>query len=492
VLASRIKQLSKDSLIYGIGGALARSIGIILVPLYTHYFATDQYGIYGNVVSVATLITTLLIFGLDAATSIYFFDSDAPDTRREVTAVWLYATLIVSIPICVLLLPLSGLLSNLAGPNDSYAGWVALAVVNVPFVLLSTVFVNVLRLYFQARAYVAVTLFTAALNLALTVWMVAVLHWGIPGTLIASLISSIAGSIPGLILTRHYYALRLNRELLGKMLRIGWPMMLASLALVLNNTANGFFLLHLISANETGVFSIALRITALASVLMTAFQLAWSPYSLSIASAPDAKRTYAKVLTYYIIGFGGFALALGLFGREILTLVDSRHLGYAEGYKVLGLLAYATILTGAYYITNIGSNIAKKTTNISWTTMAAAATNIVLNLALIPWLGMVGSALASLSVSLLTAWLIYRVSQREYPIPFEMGKVGLTIALGLALMALGLAVDSGQWWLDALIKLGILVVYVFTLPLLGIITSRELSIAQGAVMRRLRRQRTEI
>ncbi len=489
MLASRIKQLSKDSLIYGIGGALARSIGIILVPLYTHYFATDQYGIYGNVVSIAVLITTLLTLGLDAATTIYFFDTDDPAVRREVAAVWLYVTLIISIPVCVLLLPLSGLLSMLAGPDDSYANWVALAVVNVPFVLLSTVSVNVLRLYFQAKAYVAVTLFTAVLNLALTVWMVAVLHWGIPGTLIASLISSIIGSIPGLALTRHYYSLRLNRDLLGRMLRLGWPMTLAGMALVINSTANGFFLLHLLSARETGVFSIALRITALATVVMTAFQLAWSPYSLSIASAPDAKRTYAKVLTYYIIGFGGLALALGLFGREILILVDSRHLGYAEGYKVLGLLAYATILTGAYYITNIGSNITKKTTNISWTTMVAAATNIVLNLALIPWLGMVGSAIASLSVSLFTAWLIYRVSQRDYPIPFETGKVGLTIALGLALMALGLAVDSGQWWLDVLLKLGILVAYVFALPLLGIVTPRELSIAQGALRRRLRRNR---
>lgn len=484
MLAARVKQLSKDSLIYGIGGALARSIGIILVPLYTHYFTTDQYGIYGNIISIATLVTTLLIFGLDAATTIYFFDSEAIDTRREVTAAWLYATLIMSFPVCALLLLFAGPLSNLAGPNDSYSGWVALAIVNVPFVLLSTVCFNVLRLYFRAKAYVAATLFTAALNLVLTVWMVVVLHWGIPGTLIASLISSIAGSIPGFILTRRYYTLRLNRELLGRMLRIGGPMTVASLALVANSTANGFFLLHLASASETGVFSIALRITALAAVVMIAFQLAWSPYALSIASAPDAKRTYAKVLTYYIIGFGGFALALGLFGREILTLIDTRHLGYAEGYRVLGLLTYATIITGAYYITSIGSNITKKATNFTWTTLTAAAANIILNLTLIPVLGMVGSAVASLVASLLNAWLIYRVSQRDYPIPFEMGKVGLALALGLSLMALGLIVNSGEWWLDVLIKLGILAVYAVALPLFGIITRRELSVAYHAMRQR--------
>ncbi len=487
MLAARVKQLSKDSLIYGIGGALARSIGIVLLLLYANFFSKDTYGAYSNIVNSSTLFFTFLVFGMDGVSSILYFDTNEASVRRAVTSAWLYFELMLSVPVCLLLLLLAAPLAGLATNNPGYSGWMILAICTVPFTLLTYTFTSILRLNFRPVGYVALSGLTTILNVGMGLVLVVLLGWGVTGALVSTLISGAISTLLGLWLTRSNYLPHPNWQVMGRMLRLGWPLLPGSLALWINSYASGFFLLHLISPAEAGVFSVTLRLAVIIGVALTAFQLAWTPYSLSIAGEADAPRTYAKVLTYYVVAFGGLALALGLFGREVLTLIDRKGQGYTEGYQVLGLLIYSSVIAGAYYIVAVGSNIAKKTVNIGGTTVVASAVNIALNFSLIPSLGMVGSALASLTSSLLTSWLIYLLSQRYYPIPYESGKVLLTLTLGLGLMLLGLVVNSGHWWLDALIKLGILAVYTLALPVLGLITRREMEVALQAFTQRLRR-----
>jgi O-antigen/teichoic acid export membrane protein len=63
---------------------------------------------------------------------------------------------------------------------------------------------------------------------------------------------------------------------------------------------------------------------------------------------------------------------------------------------------------------------------------AAAAANIVLNLALIPPYGIVGAALASAAGYTVLAGLYYWAAQRVYPTPFEPLKVLTILVLAVA------------------------------------------------------------
>lgn len=489
----RIKRLSKDTLVYGLGGALARSISILLLLIYAPLFGTQLYGVLNNITATSALLLALLVLGLDGATGIFYFETDDPRRRTAVTSSWFYFSLLVSLPTCALLLLFAAPLAQLATRSPQYANLIQLSIIAAPFALLGFTFNNVLRMRFKPLAYVALTLLTTLLNVGVGLYLVLVVKAGLTGAVVASLASALGTAMVGWWLTRDSYTLGIDWPLIAQMLRTAWPFTLASVALWVNNYASGPLLVQLapsaaVGQSWAGIYGATLRLSIIVALAVSAFQLAWSPYALSIARQPDASRTYAKILTYFSGGFGGLALALGLFAREALRLLDRNAQGYVQGFTMLGLICYASVALGAYYIVSIGSNITKHTFNIGGTTMVAAACNVALNYALIPQLGFLGAAIATLAANLIATMTLYFLSQRCYPIPYEPFKALAAIGLGLGLMLLGLFVNTGNSWLDAVCKIAILCAYAILLLPIGVVTPYEASRAIRAIRVRLTRK----
>ena len=69
---NRLKQLGKDSLIYGLGGVLAKSIGFFLLPVYTRIFDPADYGTIEMLSVIVGLFSAVLAMGMDSTQSFYF------------------------------------------------------------------------------------------------------------------------------------------------------------------------------------------------------------------------------------------------------------------------------------------------------------------------------------------------------------------------------------------------------------------------------------
>ena len=67
-----IKQLGKDSLIYGIGGVAARGLGFFLLPIYTRIFSTADYGLIELITVVCMLAFAVTAGGTDSSLEFYF------------------------------------------------------------------------------------------------------------------------------------------------------------------------------------------------------------------------------------------------------------------------------------------------------------------------------------------------------------------------------------------------------------------------------------
>jgi O-antigen/teichoic acid export membrane protein len=90
---------------------------------------------------------------------------------------------------------------------------------------------------------------------------------------------------------------------------------------------------------------------------------------------------------------------------------------------------------GAFLLTSIGIGIEKKTRYYPLVTASAAASNLGLNLLLIPRYGMLGAAWATVFSYGVMAGLGYALSQRVYPIPFEKGRLARIALAALAVYA---------------------------------------------------------
>jgi O-antigen/teichoic acid export membrane protein len=276
-----------------------------------------------------------------------------------------------------------------------------------------------------------------------------------------------------------------------RLLKLGLPLVPASVALWVISFSNTYFLIQLAGPEQTGVFRAGARVAALLGIGLLAFQLAWGPFSLSAARDPDAPRLYSRVATLYTAGAVGAAVLLAGLAPVLLAILTGP--GYAEAAAVIGLLALGAAGLGAYYVVAVGVNLAQRTAQIAWTTLVAAGANLALNALLIPLWGIVGAGVAALAANLTSTVLVYLVSQRYHPLPYRPYKLLGIWLVGSACVAaasvFNVAARPGLW-VSTLVAVGLLVVYAAALFGGSVISVREIRAAwgalRGAVSRRVR------
>ena len=78
-----LKQILGESAIYGLSGVITSFIGMFLMPIYTSVFEPRDYGIIALMGTTSTLISMFIIFGMDNAVSLWYWDKPDEKERRK-------------------------------------------------------------------------------------------------------------------------------------------------------------------------------------------------------------------------------------------------------------------------------------------------------------------------------------------------------------------------------------------------------------------------
>jgi O-antigen/teichoic acid export membrane protein len=283
---------------------------------------------------------------------------------------------------------------------------------------------------------------------------------------------------------RKTLGIRFSRRRLQQVLAFGTPLVPITVATWAIAVSNRLFIRAHSGLVDVGLFSSGSKVAQIMLLAVTAFSLAWGPFAYSIAEEPDAKRTYARVLTYYVAAVGWLAVALSIFAPLILWIARP---AYAPAYQVVPPLVISYMITGAYSIVAIGTSLSRKTIHLSWTTISAAAVALALNtvLPLLPGLALVGGALATMCGNLVSVGLVYLVSQRLYPIAFERRKVlicGAVLGLVILLGEISHTVVGATSVAGVVFRLGLLAAYPWLLIWAGVIERYEVVVLRNALL----------
>jgi O-antigen/teichoic acid export membrane protein len=175
-------------------------------------------------------------------------------------------------------------------------------------------------------------------------------------------------------------------------------------------------------------------------LVVTMFRYAWQPFYLQLASNEDAKRLFARVLTYFVLTGAVIVLLLSLFIADIVrfplpggrTLIPSTYWG---GLGIVPIILFSYIWAGVAQILNAGIYIEKKTMHVLYATALGAGVNIACNFLLIPVWGLYGGAFATFAAYFTIAVFYAIAGHRVYPIRYENARL-LRIAAALAAPAL--------------------------------------------------------
>ena len=158
------------------------------------------------------------------------------------------------------------------------------------------------------------------------------------------------------------------------------------------------------------------------NVLVRGFQLAWPPLAYSIRDDDEARRAYAVVVTLFLAGCSFARRRLWLYARtgSLLRLAAPK---FFDAYEVIGLISAAVTLYALYMVMVVILGRTGRTEFNLPAAISALVANVVLNLILVPPMGIVGAALALVASYLVVIVLMYGFTQRLFPVPYEWGRL---------------------------------------------------------------------
>lgn len=483
-MRARLVQLTRLTVGYSLASFVGPIFTVLLTPLYTRVLRPDDYAILDTVTTLGILMFTLGMLGLNGAASVFFYDHDEAHGQRVVATASTIAV-IWSLVIAAVTIAVARPLAAFSLGSEDQALLLYLSAANLPFAVLNTMIQVALRLRMSVKEANTLALGNLALTAALNILFVLILKWGVTGILVANMITTLALTLAGAVMTRHYGWGRPSLALARPLIRAGLPFLPASLSFWALAYIDRLLLpSYAVALHDRGEYAIANKLASMLTIMIVPFQNAWGPLALSMQKAPEAMQTYVKVLTYYAAGALGLALILGLFAREILLIFTTA--AYAPAAPFVALLSYVAVANGVNVVVGVGAYITKRTSVLGTTTMLAAAVNLILNVLLIPRYGVWGAVWATALGYASTPIALYILSQRIYPIPFELPKALIALVVQAGLVVLGLWINTGNPWLDTVLKLPIPFLYLFMLIALGVLNRSEV-VTLGRMLWRPRR-----
>ena len=132
---------------------------------------------------------------------------------------------------------------------------------------------------------------------------------------------------------------------------------------------------------------------------------------------------------------------------------------YWVGLKVVPVLLVANIFLGIYYNQSIWYKLANKTKYGAYIALIGASITIVLNLILIPIMGYMGSAWATLVCYLCMTIISNYLGQKHYPIKYNLRKVSLFFGSAIVLFSIGKILTFESFWLTFTIHSFLILIY---------------------------------
>ena len=461
---SPIKKLAGQTAIYGISSILGRFLNYLLVPLHASVFATQQYGIITEMYAYVAFLVVLLTYGMETAFFRFTIKKDAVPENVYTTAVYsLFVTTGLFIALAILFsVPIAEWLHYTN--HKEYVIWFAVIVgldafASIPmaslraenkatrfaFISLSNVFVNIgLNLFFLG--YCMPKYQAGEMNYLIETFYNPEI--GVGYVFISNLIASITKF---LLLVPEILKARYNFEitLLKKMLLYSLPLLVAGLAGIVNETIDRIMLKRMLidtlgekeTMSQLGIYGACYKISIIITLFIQAFRYAAEPFFFSQEKEKNARETYAKVMTYFVIVCSTIFLFVLLYLDFFKYFIPNPD--YWEGLKVVPVLLMANICLGIYYNQSIWYKLTHKTVYGALLAIFGALITLILNYIWIPEYHYMGSAWATLICYASMMIGSYFLGHKYFPIRYNLKKVFfyLFLAWGMYYLSTILALE---------------------------------------------------
>ncbi len=479
-MSTPARRLARSSFYYGLGGVLSKLLGIVLLPVYTRYLTPADYGELALLLITGSIVAVLIQGGLGSAVFREVLYEGSDEDRTLGTA--LRFMLGVGVVLVAALAGLAPQVSRLVLGTAEHSALFRVVFVTSLLQAVEALALARFRMRNQATGYAALASVRFATGAALNIVFVAVLRRGVEGLVVAILLNSTLYAACYLYVLRGAIRTGGSGAILGRLTAFGFPLVPAGLAALALTSIDRYLLRVFTTTEQVGLYSLGYSAGLAVALAVQAVQLAWPAEAFAIARRPDGPHVLARLVKYYlaVVGFG--AVAVSAFATEILLVLATP--AFYAAATVVPLIAVSHLLNGLRLVTNVGVGVRAKTTYTAVVMALGVATNVLLNVLLIPGWGMLGAAWAAVAAYALMLAASLRVNLRLWPVRYDYSALArVTLAL-VGVFAVCLRIDAGSVWTGIALKFLVLGMYPVLLFVLRAFDRREWHAALALLLRR--------
>ncbi|MDH6355495.1 O-antigen/teichoic acid export membrane protein [Dysgonomonas sp. PH5-45] len=451
-MAGGMKNLAKDTAIYGLSSILGKFINWLLVPFYTRLLTQVEYGVVTNMYGFVALLIVLLTYGME--TGFFRFvnkEEENPKTVYSTTLISIAFTSVLFVLLCWFNL---GSISDVMG-YANHSDYVIVMAVTVAIDAFVSIPFAYLRYKKRPLRFATLRLLSIFLTIAFTLFFLLacpyihkvnpdLIGWFYdPDYKVGYVfVANLLGSIITLILllpefTGFKYVL--DKGLLKRMLKYSFPLLILGVAGVLNQTIDRIIYPSLFddeqeAFSQLGVYGACFRIAVVMMMFTQAFRFAYEPFIFAKNKNLNDHKPYIEAMKYFVI----FSLVIFL-GVMFYIDIVKYFVGedFLEGIKVVPIVMIGYIFFGIYFNLSFWYKMVDKTYFGAIFSLIGCAITVTIIVVFVPRYGYIASAWASLVCNLVMMVLSYIFEQKYHPIKYDLKKLGLYFAFALLLYALG-------------------------------------------------------
>jgi O-antigen/teichoic acid export membrane protein len=447
-----------------------------LLPIITKTLGTYDYGLWAQINVIVSLVSSFALMGL----SMGFVRFLSSETEKKMIREAVYSILFF--------VAISGFLSSLLiymfaeplatfffkDPEATYFIQAGSALIFLSVVESISLFY--FRVFRQIKKFSYFTLFETFGKLFFILILLK-MGYGLLGVIIATLLVQSSILLISLVIIVSQIGFVIPRFThIKEYLQFSLPLTPSALVRWITESSDRFLVTYFLGLGSAGVYSAAYSIGNLIQLFASPLQLILLPELSKLFDEDkiDQVRIYlSNSLRYFLLVtvpavFGLSALAKPLLG--IFTTQD-----FISGWFIIPIIALSGLLAGIFQIFVNIMLLVKETKSATYINIIAAISNVLLNLLLIPSIGIIGAALSTLISYFLMIVLCIYISMKHFVFDYYYYDIAKCVFSSFAMYLFVSRFDiSNGYKLFGVAAMGVFV-YVFLMLIIGGFSKCELS-----------------
>lgn len=413
---NKSKELVKNTIIIFLGKACTQLVSFFLLPLYTTYLTTADYGIVDLIITYVSLLVPVITIQLEM--SAFRFLVDNRTNEEEISKI------ITNILYCIISFSLLFTLIYLVLNRFIRIQYNWYILFNILVTIFSNLMLQTSRGLGDNKTYSMGSFLAGTTTVVFNVILIVMINIGAKGMLISSIMANIVAFMYVFLKLKIYKYINsklYSKSFIKKSLKYSWPLVPNSISWWVVSASDRTIISYILGVSANGIYAVSNKFTAIVSSLLNIFSLSWTESASLHIEDDDRNQFFSNAINKILKILLSFILIIiAVMPLAFKMLINEQ---YKEAYLYIPILMLSTIFNGVVIVYS-GIYIAKKLTKqVAATSIMAAVLNIAINLIFIKFIGLYAAAISTMLSYLIMAMYRHYDLKKYINIKYEKGLI---------------------------------------------------------------------